>query len=270
MRILFDSHLHTSFSSDSDAPMEDMVLRGIALGLDDMCFTEHLDLDYPDNPDGFTFLVDMDAYFREYTRLKETYAGSISLRFGIELGMQMHLPHRYDDILSRYPFDFVLASQHLVNGEDPYDRIFWDGREEKAVYRSYFRELYDNLCRMNQFDCASHLDYIVRYGPHRNRDFTYEDYADVIDPILELIIARGKALEVNSAGLRYGLGSPNPTGDILRRYRELGGSYLSIGSDAHRPEDIASHFDDIRHKLMEIGFTSVSLYRGRVRDDVPL
>lgn len=270
MAVYYDSHMHTSFSSDSDTPMEAMVQRAITLGLKDICFTEHLDLDYPENPDGFTFLVDTDAYFREYSRLKEKYSDEIVLRFGIELGMQKHLSDRYNALLSRYPFDFVLASQHLVGGEDPYDRSYWEGKEERDVYRAYFEELYENLSRMDQFDCASHLDYIVRYGPNRNRDFTYAAYADVIDPILKLVIRKDKALEVNSAGIRYGLGDPNPAGDILRRYRELGGVHLSLGSDAHRPEDMATHFEEIQEMLRGMGFTSLSLYRARRRVDIPL
>ena len=84
-----DSHLHTSFSSDSDTPMEEMIQTAISKGLSSMCFTEHMDLDFP--PGEFDFLVDMDAYQQTLLKLSKKYEEQIHIRFGIELGLQPHL-----------------------------------------------------------------------------------------------------------------------------------------------------------------------------------
>ena len=105
-----------------------------------------------------------------------------------------------------------------------------------------------------------HLDYVVRYGPNRNRKFTYKDYADVIDPILEVLIRKDKALEVNTGGFKYGLGHPNPHEDIIRRYKELGGKLITVGSDAHAPEHVGFEFARTAEILKSCGFREYAVF----------
>ncbi len=266
MKITCDMHMHSSFSSDSDTRMEDMIQEGCRKGLSTVCFTEHMDLDYPvyvEDGKEYTFLVDMPAYQDEVFRLKEAYKDRIEVLFGIELGMQSHLSGEYQKLTERYPFDFVIASQHLLGGEDPYERAFWTGRNEKETYRQYFRELNDNLCSMEDFDTVGHLDYIVRYGPNQNRDYDYRSYEDVIEPILRQIIQRGKCLEVNTAGLKYGLGQTNPSWDVLTHYYELGGRRITVGADAHEIRHIAWEFEKTAADLDRIGKFELCIFRGR-------
>lgn len=118
--ILWDCHMHSSFSADSDTPTEDMIRRSIALGLEGICFTEHLDPDYPPTPDDLEFSLDLPAYYKRLMELKEAYKDQISIRFGIEIGLQLHLGEYFHNLLRKYPFDFVIGSSHLVHGADPY------------------------------------------------------------------------------------------------------------------------------------------------------
>ena len=268
MGIVSDYHLHTSFSEDSDTPMEDMIRAAIGLGLKEICFTEHLDLDYP--KDCGSFLLDLDAYTDRLLSLRKNYKDVISIRLGLEMGMQAHLGEAYARIAGQYPFDFLIASQHLVEGSDPYYPKFWEGRREEQVYRAYFESILENLSSMPQFDTLGHLDYIVRYGPNQNRFYSYEAYRDVIDPILLYLIRNGKCLEVNAAGLKYGLGHPNPEESVLRRYRQLGGTRITIGSDAHRPEHIAYAFPQVQALLLQLGFTHYTVFQNRIPAELPL
>lgn len=268
MSIISDFHTHTSFSEDSDAPMETMIRAAIDAGLSILCFTEHLDLDYPQ---GFgVFAVDMDSYLEEYKRLSRQYQGKIELRFGLELGMQPHLADRLGRIASQYPFDFLIASQHLINGKDPYFQDFWNAHTEQEAYQLYFQQILLNLKTMKDYDTLGHLDYIVRYAPGQNRSYSWEVYTEAIDAILLHLIREGKCLEVNTAGLKYGLGHPNPEEDVLRRYRQLGGELITIGSDAHRPEHIAYAFHTLQPLLKELGFRYYTIFRQRRAEQIVL
>ena len=104
----------------------------------------------------------------------------------------------------------------------------------------------------------------------RNRFYTYEAYADIIDEILRKLISMGKGIEVNTAGFKYGLGHPNPTEAVLLRYHELGGEILTLGADAHAPEHVAYAFDRLPQILRHAGFRYFTVFTGRKPDFLPL
>ena len=118
--ILWDCHMHSSFSADSDTPMENMVLKALSLGLKGVTFTEHLDPDYPSTPESLDFSLDLFSYRKELLRLQEIYKDKIQLRFGIELGLQPQLEKYFRKLTKDTPFDFVIGSSHVVHGYDPY------------------------------------------------------------------------------------------------------------------------------------------------------
>lgn len=256
-----DYHLHTNFSGDSDAPMANMIEKGIEKGLKIMCFTEHYDLDYPEI--GINFEVNTDQYLCKFLELKEQYSGQIDLHFGIELGLQPHLAQAYQKYLSEYPFDFVIGSSHLVDRMDPYYPDLFQEREEKTTYYDYFRTILDNLSAFSQMDVYGHLDYIVRYGPNKNKYYTYNAYRDIIDLILKNLIEKGVGIECNTAGFKYGLGHPHPTEEILRRYRELGGEIITLGSDAHSPEHLGFAFEKAADILKNCGYRYYTIFENR-------
>lgn len=257
-----DFHLHSSFSGDSRAPMEDMIQSAIAKGLTHICFTEHIDKDFPtDHHENFS--VDTPAYLETYTRLAEKYREQIHIYFGIELGLQPYLSGLYEQYIRQYPFDYCIGSSHLVDGKDPYYPDFFEGRDEAAVYERYFISILENLEAFSFIDTYGHLDYIVRYGPTQNQNYRYETYADILDEILKKLIEKGIALECNTAGFRYGLGHPNPCEEILCRYHELGGELLTLGSDGHAPQDAAHSYEKIGQLLRSCGFTHLTIFEKR-------
>ena len=103
-QILWDCHMHSSFSADSDTPMEIMIHRAVETGLQGITFTEHLDPDYPVTPDNLDFSLDIPAYKEKLAELSDIYKDKIQVRFGIELGLQMHLGEYFDSLLSQTPF----------------------------------------------------------------------------------------------------------------------------------------------------------------------
>ena len=258
---LWDMHMHSQFSGDSSAPLETMVLSAIEKKLGGLCFTDHLDIDYPDDPE--LFLLDLPNYTAAVSALRDKYANTFPVRMGIELGLQPHLAKLHKDILSQYSFDFVIGSSHVVHGFDPYYPKFYENRNEKSCYREYFESILENIQAFDGFDVYGHIDYVVRYGPTKNTNYCWQEYQEIIDEILRLLIQKGKGIEINTGGFKYGLGHPNPTEGILTRYRELGGEIITLGADAHAPEHVGYDFHKIPDLLTESGFRYFTVFRNR-------
>lgn len=272
MLLTADCHLHSSFSGDSDASMEEMIRKGISLGLKTMCFTEHQDFDYPDSPEGpgSIFLLNTDSYLYDLARLKEKYAGQIRLLFGVELGLQPEVMRQNAVYARSYDFDFIIGSSHICHGKDPYYPAFYEGRSENQAYLEYFESILENIRKFSNFDVYGHLDYVVRYGPDRDRNYSYEKYKDVLDAILKLLLEKEKGLELNTGGLKSGMRDFHPCADILKRYRELGGEIITVGSDAHDAEHLAGHFDRAAEALKACGFRYYTVFEKRVPEFVRL
>ncbi len=267
MAVIADTHLHSSFSGDSETPMKDMIERAIALGLKEMCFTEHMDFDFvykEDEPEGM-FEVNTDAYLYDLLRYRSEYRDRIKILFGIELGMQTTCQRKNLMYTKQYEFDFIIASSHLCNGKDPYfaDEYF-GGRDEKDGWREYFDYIYECIKGFEYFDVYGHLDYILRYGPTGNKNFDLKEFSEPIDLILKTLIEKGKGIEANTSGYKYGCGGPHPSFEILKRYRELGGEIITIGSDAHDTAHIADHFEDTAGLLKEAGFEYYCVFENRL------
>lgn len=266
--MLWDTHMHCYFSGDSEAAPRDMIESAIKKGLSGICFTDHLDLDYREEPGYFD--LDFENYQKEILALKEEYADLIPVLWGIELGLQPHVASENLEVTRKYPFDFVIGSSHLVDHVDIYYPAFYERRTERTAYRRYFESILENLATDVDFDVYGHLDYVVRYGPNKNQAFTYEKYADLIDEILRKLIEKGKGIEMNMAGFKYGLGHPNPTEDILKRYRELGGEIITIGSDGHKPEQIAWDYHRVPELLKSAGFEYFTVFKERKPEFIKL
>ncbi|MBR4719263.1 MAG: histidinol-phosphatase HisJ family protein [Lachnospiraceae bacterium] len=262
--IIADFHLHSSHSEDSDTPMEQQIEAGIKAGLKHMCFTEHMDKDFPGSTDDKKlFEVDTDVYYRHCMECRNKYEDRMDVGFGIEYGCQVHLREHNINYVNKYPFDFVIASQHLVDGIDVYYPEYFNGMSEREAYLKYFEATLESICLFDEYDIFGHIDYIVRYGPNKNREYFYKDYADVLDEILRQLIMRGKGIEINTGGFRKLGNDANPGREILKRYHELGGEIITVGSDAHRREDVAGDFDRAEDMLKGLGYTYYCIYKNR-------
>ena len=266
--MLWDTHMHSRFSGDSEADPAAMITAAKAAGLLGICFTEHLDYDYPGDPE--LFLLDIHSCMDSARALSSAQPADFSILAGIELGLQPHLAERHKKLLAEYDFDFVIGSSHVVHGMDPYYPEYYVNKTEEEAYREYFSSILENIMSFHDFDVYGHLDYVVRYGPNKNKNYSYLIYQDIIDEILKALIARGKGIEINTGGFRNGLGHPNPTEDILKRYRELGGEVITLGSDAHAPEHVAYDFNKAPALLREAGFQYFTVFEKRSPRFLPL
>ena len=253
-----DYHMHTHNSGDSTAPMKDMIESAISCSLSEICFTEHMDLDFPITesvPEG-TFTLDIPSYTRELFSYKEEYKEKISIKYGIELGLQTQIVKENTQILADNNFDFVIGSIHLLDHADPFYPDMWEGRDEEDIIRRYFVATLENIKAFTDFDVLGHLDYIVRYTPTKGAGYSYNKYKDEIDAILTCLAENGKGLDLNTKSLTRGGSQPNPNSEILKRFNELGGRIITFGSDAHNPEEVTGCFDKAREIALNCGFDS--------------
>lgn len=259
--MLWDTHMHSQFSGDSHTPQEDMIAAARQKNLKGICFTDHLDIDYPDEPE--TFLLDLPNYVSSVDAMQEKYKEVLPVRLGIELGLQPHLACIHADILSQYPFDFVIGSSHVMHGVDPYYPAYWENHTEEEGYQEYFESILENIAAFDKMDVYGHIDYVVRYGPNQNRQYSYGRYKEILDEILRTLIRKNIGIELNTGGYHYGLGEPNPCVNVIRRYRELGGEIITIGADAHTPDKIAYAFDRAADVLRDCGFSYYTVFKNR-------
>lgn len=231
--MLFDSHSHTEFSADSEMKAEDAIAAAQKQGIG-LVFTEHLDIDYPGELD-FTF--NPDAYWNAY----EPYR-SDTLRLGVEVGMQESTRLRSKDFTKLAPFDEVIGAQHMVHGKDIYYAETFAGYDKASFYHDYFADMAANVRSHDFIDVLAHIDYIARYAPYENPEIEYKVFHDEIDDVLKAVLERGVVLELNTRriGEQRALDELRP---VFARYKEMGGAYITIGSDAHTADAIGAHFD---------------------------
>lgn len=266
MTVFSDSHVHSTYSGDGKATIDEMVQKAVSLGMKQICFTDHNDFDYPyregDRPD--MFLLNVDACLFDILRAREKYGSKIKILFGVELGLAPEVKRKNLILAKSYDFDFIIGSSHLCHTKDPYYPDFYEGREEKAAYREYFESILENVSGYTQYDVYGHLDYVVRYGPKQNKNYTYADHADILDEILRTIIENEKGIEINTGGFRCGIGTTNPCMDIVKRYKELGGEIITIGSDAHETAYLQDHFEYAADMLKSLGFRYYTVFENRM------
>ncbi|MBO5478148.1 MAG: histidinol-phosphatase HisJ family protein [Clostridia bacterium] len=261
--IYTDYHLHTTFSHDGISTMEEHIKNAINIGLKEICFTEHYDI-YDGLENNKLNTIDVKNYVENFNQYKDKYKDKISLKLGIEIGLQPDIKETIHNMVKQYNFDFIIGSSHITCKKDiSKDPTFFDGLTQKEAYMKYFKEVLENIKLYDEFDVYGHIDYIVRYGGYQEKTIQYSDYQDILDEILANIIKKEKGIEVNTSGYRYGLNMPHPNIEILTRYYQLGGRIITIGSDAHKVEDVCSNFEQASSILKKIGYENYAIFENR-------
>lgn len=256
-----DCHVHTKISHDGISTINEYLDIATEKGIDEITFTEHYDI--YDGLKTSLKTLDVDYYKKEY--LKHKNDSKLKTNFGIEIGLQPDTVEQIKDMVKKYPFDFIIGSSHITCKKDmAMDKSFFEGYTRKEAYSRYFREVLENIKLYDdEFDVYGHLDYVVRYGGYDNKKIDYEEFREVLDEILINLIKKEKGIEINTSGIRYGLGNPHPNIEILKRYKELGGKIITIGSDAHKVEDLGSYFDLAYDILEDVGFDEIAVFHNR-------
>ena len=249
--MFYDMHVHSKFSTDSTLDMENAILKSIELGLSGIAFTDHLDIDFTDYEDEFHY--DFNEYFILLNSLKEKYSNKIDIISAVEIGMQPHVIQETYDMIKDFNFDYIIGSTHLIKKRDPYCGNYFRPTDTKIQsYKEYLEEILKNLLLYKEFkfNTLGHLDYLVRYANFEDSTLYYKDFPTIIDEILLFIINNYISFEINTSTYL----KKNFDFNILKRYKELGGELVTLGSDAHSEDRIAANFKHYSILIKDVGF----------------
>lgn len=262
---MIDYHIHSAVSGDCEVSMARMVKAAQNKGLREICFAEHLDLDFPSNID---FVVNFDDYKKEFDAVKSKFP-QMHIRKGIEAGLDMRTKDKLPSLLKGQDLDYVIGSLHIVFGQDPFYPEFWETFSQKKAYEEYLRSSIECTAACDYFDVLGHLGYIAKFCPHEDKLMRYADFADAIDTLLNMLISKGKGLEVNTRGLSV-TSSTMPETHILERFFKLGGEIITIGSDAHTENTVGQDVNETLAKLKDIGFKYICAFDQRRPEFIPI
>jgi histidinol-phosphatase (PHP family) len=253
-----DYHLHSSFSADSHGSMEEMCRSALALGVPEIGFAEHYDLHPDEKPRDW---LRLEPWLAELERCRTEFAGQLEIRAGIEIG-EPHLFHAEAlAMLASAPFDYAIGSLHWVGRSSIFDVAFFQRPAEEA-FRLYFEEL-ERMTSVGGFDVLGHLDVLVRTAFDVYGEYNPRSYEPLIRPVLRNCIDRGIALDVNTSATRRNAHVLLPGPEILHWYREMGGERVTLGSDAHRPDQVALHLDVALDAIRAAGLRHVTQFEQR-------
>lgn len=277
-----DYHVHSEFSDDSREYMEAQIERAIELGLDEICFTDHVDYGIKKDWEEGNIVwrgadlmsddrmvrnplanVNYPEYFGKRLRMQETYRDRITVRKGLEFGIQSITVPQFERLYEKWQdeLDFVLLSMHQVDNREFWTQDFQQGRSQQEYNEIYYKEIRKVMGMFDHYDVLAHLDLIVRYD--KQGIYPFEKVEDLIAEILKLAIRKGKGIELNTSSWHYGLSDTQPSRRILKLYRDLGGRIITVGSDAHSTRYLADHLDDAYQILKNLGFKDICTFDRR-------
>ena len=254
---MFDLHLHSRVSFDSDCPAEEIVKAAEKAGLREICFTDHYD--FNDDPEGNRDLFTPERYSEEYDTLT---SNKVTVRRGVEFGLTKWNQNELDALMSTRDFDFVIGSVHYVGGHDPYFKEFWIHNGLDTAFEKYLLGTLECVKAHDNFDVLGHINYVCKsaHNPTK-KPLRYEDYPDICDEIMKILVQKGKGMEINTSGFDR-VGEFLPSYSYLKRFRELGGEIVTVGSDAHDASRVGQYADGALQIAKEI-FGYVCTFEGR-------
>ncbi len=233
---MFDFHMHSTVSFDGHDAPEEMVRAALAAELKEICFTDHID--HEKNSSDGSMVFDTEVYNRAYDDLA---AKGLKIRRGMEFGLYPDNMEQFRRDLQRRPFDFVLGSVHFVDTEDVYFKPYWEGKTVFQAEREYLETTLACVQAHEDFDVLAHLTYISKARAHpAPRPVPYEDHREIVDEILRTLAKKGKGLEMNTSGVDR-CGDFLPYECYFRRFYELGGRIVTVGSDAHAASRVGQY-----------------------------
>ena len=266
MKMLCDCHLHTSNSFDAENSLKEMCESAIKKGINIIAVTDHLEVPeilLGDKSQYGDMVKQIKQSALDVDECREFFKDKIQIIKGVELGEPMHNSECTEKAMTIADYDFILASVHNLKG---YEDFYFLEYNENNVYQLldlYFDEIFDTAQNAD-FDSLAHLTYPLRYIAERtNIKIDLRRYSEIIDNIFKTLIKRKKALEINTSGLFKPIGTTLPDKFLIERFKNLGGEYITIGSDAHNIQNVGAGIEKGIEIAKECGFNHYTIFENR-------
>ena len=244
---MFDYHMHSTVSFDGQSEARDMVQAALDRGLKEICFTDHID--HETGVEKEIMVFDPDTYSAAYDGLS---APGILIRRGVEYGIKPNNMQEMKADLARRHYDFVIGSVHFVDEMDVYLAPFWQGRTKESAYLQFMEETLKAVQAHDGFDVLGHLTFICKGRGNPTKELIrYNDYRELTDEILKTLAQKGKGMEMNTSGMDR-CGDFLPDAEYFKRFKELGGEIVTVGSDAHNAQRVGQYTNEACQILGDI------------------
>jgi len=264
MRVKIDYHVHTSYTWDAKGNVEDYCKIAENKGIEEIVFTNHFIPFLLNIPKGSITKDGIEKNFKEIEEANKKY--NLKIKIGLEIDYNIAYEKIIENILNEYQFDFILGSIHFIDGIDIIGNqasIFFKDKSMHEAYERYFLEL-KKLSESGLVDVLAHPDYIRRSAiKYYGRDFIFENNKEIIEELIDSMIKNDVGLEVNTSGYRHGLNDSFPKLEFLKFCFKKGLRKITIGSDAHSPEYLASYLDKGIEKIKSVGYNEICIFNKR-------
>ncbi len=255
-----DMHTHSCASPDGESSMSEIYTTAKNAGAQYICVTDHCEIFAWDGKWG---VKNTDLSYRLY----EEFGKKEDFLFGVEIGGADSDFNKAEKLTKRYDYDFILGSVHNLKGMRDFYYLDYDKLDANELLNKYFNTA-EEIIEKTDFDSLAHITYPLRYIPKGKYDLNL--HMEHIERVLIKLVKSGRALEVNTSGLRKPEKVTYPDESILKMYKALGGKYITVGSDGHFPCDVSAGIEETEKMLKNIGFNSVCVYKKRKRTEINL
>lgn len=260
---MFDCHVHSNLSFDSNMLPEEACIKAIELGFKGIGFTDHYEYFKIVTGEHAPFDFEKQQSFIDY--LRDKYHSKFTVLKGLEVDIQPHTLEITKKVSNENKFDYIIGSIHVIDGKDPYYTGYYDGKSKSEVYHEYLEKIYYMITNFEELDIVGHIDYMTRYAHYDDRTLRYNDHNLLLDSIFEYLIKNNKGLELNTKSFfpfpGKNICGPDPA--LYKRYRELGGKIVCLGSDAHRSGSVGYRFSEFAEFLRDAGFKYTAYYENK-------
>lgn len=253
---IIDLHTHSILSFDGNHTCEELCTSCIENGGIGIAITDHLDIDDK--------TLDVDKFceeqFNATLKAKEAFKGKLAVLQGIELGQGIFRKEKSAEVLDKYNYDVVLGAIHNLENEEDFYFLDYTELDVNNLLQRYF-EAELELAKWNYFDSLAHLTYPLRYiiGKY-NIKVDLNKYSDIINAIFETLIYNKKALELNVSSLFKDHMDTMPSKELIKRFHDMGGKYVTVGSDSHYKEKVCLDIDKGYDVLKECGYERYTIF----------
>ncbi len=263
---MVDYHTHTKLCKHAKGEIEDYVKKAIEKNLTEIGVSDHMPLPDGFDPEHRMEVGEFEIYKNWFESAVDKFGKKIKLRFGIEAEFIEDKIEFIKDFIARGDFDYVIGSIHFLNDwniASHKEEWKWNGKDVNEVYEIYFRSV-KKLVESGLFDIVGHFDLVKKFGHRANKNFD-----ELISEILKLIKVNGLCVEINTSGLRQKVNEIYPSEKILKMIYDYK-IPLTLGSDAHNPEDVGRDFEIARALIEKYGDGKISIFEKRRRSEIKI
>lgn len=262
MEILTDSHVHSTQSFDGESSLREMAERAAELEIKHLTVTDHLDINDYYKPE-YEFEKKVKESALLFPKLIEEFKGKIDIHYGVELGQPLQDFELTKKLLDTYDYEFIIGSCHNIRNYEDFYWLDYTKEDPCKLLKLYFEELLE-MTEWGGFDVLGHLTYPLRHivGDYGIK-IEMEQFEPIIEKIFRTLIKNNMGIEINTSGLRQKIGLTLPDEHYVKMYRDLGGELITIGSDAHRREDLGKGIAEGMALAKKCGFEKIYYYDHR-------